>query len=252
MGIFRLLWDLFFAYRKAKKNLESCQRARDLDPESAAYRVGDYEKAKSLASDPFMQAEMLIQLDRAAEAEQILRQMAKTEQNPKLLVLIHSQLGQLLMRQKRYDQAMECFQTALPNWPERGSSYRNIAEWWLRRGESPAEALRWARMAVEKEQSSPGLSDDSKGICLGEDLATLAWAVAVKSHDAAEVERLSEQVAFPATTPVSAQAMSFCMFGYAWTELGDPTRAAVYFDLAAKRDPKGVWGREAASLAVAK
>jgi tetratricopeptide (TPR) repeat protein len=245
-----MLFEFFVAYRNLKKNHEGVKRAMTLDPVSAAYRAGQYEKARALTTDPFLQAEMLIQLGRAAEGEQLLRQIAETEQQPKCRALIQSVLGQELMRQKRYDEAMECFQRALTYWPERGSTYRAIAEWWLRRGENPAEALRWAQLALQKEKAGPGLSQDSKEICLGEDVATLAWAVAVHSHDGAEVDRLSEQIGFPAITPMSSLAMSSFHFGMAWTALGDARRSAIYFELTVSRDPNGVWAREAASMAV--
>ncbi|HLK65101.1 MAG TPA: tetratricopeptide repeat protein [Bryobacteraceae bacterium] len=243
-----MLFEFFTAYRNLKKNMAGIERARHLDPVMAAYRAGQYGRALALNTDPFLRAEILIQLDRAAEGEQVLRQMAAIEQQPKLMALIQSSLGNVLMFQKRYDEAMECFQRALGSWPERGSTHRAIAEYWLRRGDNPAEALRWARLAVEKENAGPGLSEDSKAICLGEDLATLAWAVAVHLKDGAEVDRLSELVAFPAITPMSSLAMSSFHFGMAWAALGDASRSAIYFELTLSRDRTGVWGREAASM----
>jgi tetratricopeptide (TPR) repeat protein len=245
-----MLFELFFAYRKAKRNLEACQRVRMLDPMTQAYRTGDYEQAKALATDPFMQAEMLIQLGQGSEAERILRQMAETVQQAKPRALVMSQLGHVMMRQERYDEAMECFQLALRVWPERGSTYRAIAEWYLRRGNNSAEALRWARLAVEKEKAGPGLSQDSKELCLSEDYSTLAWAVAVHSHDGAEVDRLCEAVAFPAITPACSLAMSSFQFGKAWAALGDTVQSAAHFETAIQRDPKGIWGREAAAQRV--
>jgi tetratricopeptide (TPR) repeat protein len=251
MGIFRLLYEIFTAYRRAKKNLEACQKARNLDPVMAAYRAGNYERGLALTNDPFLKAEMLIQLGRAPEGEVILRDLAKTETEPRRMALIDSVLGHVQLRRKNYDQAMECYQRALKNWPERGSSYRNIAEWWLCRGDNPAEALRWARMAVEKEKVGPVLSEDSKAICLGEELATLALAVAIHSRDEAEVHRIADEAVFPAIVPMSSLAMANVHFGKAWQALGDSRRSALHFDLASKQDPNGVWGREAASMTVA-
>jgi tetratricopeptide (TPR) repeat protein len=252
MGIFRLLFDFFFAYYRAKRNLESCMRARaQMDPVTAAYRAGHYEKARTLTTDLFLQAEMLIQLDRTAEGEQLLRLMAESEKEPRRMALIQSALGHVLLRRKQCDESMECFQRALRSWPERGSTYRGIAEWWLSRGDNSEEALRWARLAVDKEKAGPGLSADSKALILGEELSTLAWAVAAHSHDPAEVERLSEQIAFPAIAPMSSLAMSAFHLGKAWAALGDESRSAIYFDLAAKRDPNGLWGRKAVSMNVA-
>jgi tetratricopeptide (TPR) repeat protein len=246
-----MLFEIFFAYRRAKKNLDIAMSARTADPLMLAYRLGNYEQALALAMDPFMKAEMLIQLGRASEAEEILRQMAGTVKEAKPRTLVMSQLGQVMMRQQRYGEAMECFQLALRMWPERGSTYRQIAEWHLRRGDNPPEALRWARLAVEKEKAGPGLSPDSKGICLCEDLSTLAWAVAEQLHDGVEVDRLCEEIGFPALTPACSLAMSSFHFGKAWAALGDPAQSAAHFEAAMQRDPNGVWGREAASHRVA-
>ena len=252
MGFLRMLFEIFFAYRKAKKNLETATRLRMTeDPMTRAYRSGQYEQALALAMDPFLRAEMLIQLGRSSEGEQALRQIAQTEQNPKALALIQSQIGQVLLRQQRYDEAMECFQTAIRHWPERGSGYRNLAEWYLRRGDNPAEALRMARLAIEKEKAGPGLSEDSKALNLAEQSSVLAWAISVNSHDGAEVDRLCQGVAFPAIAPVSSLAMSGVFFGKAWAILGDIRQSAAQFEHAARIDPNGVWGREAASMAVA-
>jgi len=252
MGIFRLLFEFFFAYRRARKNLNTAMRARmAADPMTLAYHGGNYEQALVLAADPFLRAEMLIQLGRPQEAEQILRQMADTVKEAKPRTLVMSQLGHLMMRQQRYGEAMECFQLALRMWPERGSTYRAIAEWYLRRGDNPAEALSWARLAVEKEKAGPGLSPDSTAISLCEERSTLAWAVAVHLHDGVQVDRLCEEIGFPALTPACSQAMSSFHFGKAWAALGDHARSAAHFEAAVRRDPNGVWGREAAAQRVA-
>jgi tetratricopeptide (TPR) repeat protein len=254
MGFIQLIRQLvaiFFAVHKAKKNLDRAMRADMLDPMMQAYRMGDYEKAKTLTADPFMQAEMLMELDRTVEAEQILRQLAQTEKEAKPRTLVMSELGQLLMRQQRYDEAMECFQLALRMWPERGSTYRAIAEWWLRRGDNPAEALRYARLALQKEKSGPGLSEDSKSININEEMGTLAWAIAVNSRDGEEVDRLCEEIAFPGLTPACSLAMSHFQFGKAWAAIGDEAHSAAHFGAAARTDPKGYWGRQAAAMAVA-
>ena len=245
-----MLFDIFFAYRRAKKSLEACRRVGMLDPMTQAYRQGNYEEALALATDPFLRAEILIQLGRPSEAEPVLRQMAESVKEAKPRTLVMSQLGHLMMRQQRYDEAMECFQLALRMWPERGSTYRAIAEWYLRRGDNSAEALRWARLAVEKEKAGPGLSPDTKELCLQEDYSTLAWAVAEHLHDGAEVDRLCEEIAFPALTPACSLAMSSFHFGKAWAAVGDRAQSAAHFECATQRDPKGFWGREAAAQRV--
>jgi len=105
---------------------------------------------------------------------------------------------------------------------------------------------------VEKEKAGPGVTEDTKMLNLGEDLATLAWAVAVHTHDATEVDRLSEEVALPGITPACAKAQVDYHFGKAWVELGDSRKSSLYFELAARTDPNGIWGRAAAAEAVPK
>ena len=226
-------------------------RAMMQDPSMAAYIHGDYEKARALTHDPLLQADLDRQLGRFAEAERSLRAFAQTQENPKLGALIQDTLGEVLVEQGRHPEALQSFQSAISLWPERGATHRNIAESYLRRGGDSAEALRWARLAVEKEKAGPGVSVDTKAINLGLDLATLAWAVAVHTHDATEVDRLADEVSQPAITPVCTRARMGYQFGKAWTALGDPVRASVYFQHAAQLDPNGIWGKAAAALATA-
>ena len=251
MGLFQLIWSFAKAFLGLRKAMRGIDRARATmqDPMMAAFIRGDYATAKSLAHDPFFQALIAMQLGHIDEAEQRLRALAQSVDQPQPGALIQSVLGEVLLEQKRFDEAMECFQAALRLWPERGTTYRQIAEMWLRRGDNSQEALRWARLALEKEKGGPGLSEDSKSICLGEDLATLAWAVAVHTHDATEVDRLCDEVSMPAITPASTRAQTGYQFGKAWAALGDPAKSAMYFQHAADLDPNGLWGRAAAALA---
>lgn len=159
-------------------------------------------------------------------------------------------LGEVLQQQKRYDEAMECLQLALQKWPERGSTDRAIAELWLVRGGNPQEALRCARVGLEKEKAGPGLTAETKSVNIAECQATLAWAVAVCNHDAAEVSRLAEESSLPGTVAVTSIARTNYLFGKAWAELGEGTRSAAHFETAARVDPHGCWGREAAAMAV--
>jgi tetratricopeptide (TPR) repeat protein len=189
-----------------------------------------------------------MQVGKLAEAEQLLRQAAGNQDNPKLAALVHAVLGQVLLHQNRGQEAMECFQKALQLWPERGSTHRDIAEALLRRGDNSAEALRWARLAVEKENAGPGLSEDSKSVNLAEETATLAWAVAVHLHDATEVDRLDSSISMPAITPHSSMAQIHWHLGQAYAALGKSDVSARHFEHAAMVDGNGIWGREAAAM----
>ncbi len=258
MSFFELIGKLFkllMTLRRYRKSLHQVRanagRPESQDAMMAAFRRGDYEKAKSFAADPFFQALLMMQLGSLHEAEAWLRISTHHEKHPKLAALQQNLLGQVLLWENRDREAMQCFERSLASWPERGSTHRNIAEVWLRRGGNSSEALRWARLAVEKEKAGPGLTEESQRTNLGEEIATLAWAVATDSHDAGEVARLAAEFSLPDTAPVSSVSQANFHFGKAWAELGDAGRSAQHFETAARIDPKGIWGREAAAMAVA-
>jgi len=193
---------------------------------------------------------MLLQLGRFQEAEQHFQIVVKTQQRPKLAALANSEFGHLLLEQQRYEQAFEAFQSTQRLWPERPSNHRNFAELWLRQGENLPEALREARLAVEKERADAGVSPETKRINLGEDLATLAWAVAVVSGDAAEVEQLmTEAIELSVASPVSSIAQVYYQCALASRAIHDEQRAEQYLQKAAAADRNGIWGRTAQKMA---
>ena len=81
-----------------------------------------------------------------------------TERERKLSALRWEMLGQLHLDRQRYQEAIECFETGLRDWASHGAFHRAIAETWLRRGNGPAEALKWAEMAVAEERAEPATS----------------------------------------------------------------------------------------------
>jgi tetratricopeptide (TPR) repeat protein len=247
------LVKVYIEYRRSLGKLRSIRGFRGAEQKMFdAYHAGDYEAAlesSRVLFDDFFTGGMLMQLGRFAEAEELLRRAVEHEKEPRLAALANTVLGQLLLRQEDYDGAREFFEVALRLWPERGSTHRDMAEVWLRRGGSPAEALRWARLAVERERSGKGVSADTKRTNLSEDLATLAWAVAVDSHDVAEVEKLcTEAAGLCGADPVTSTAQVHCHSGLAYAALGNEEKKVRHFEEAARVDPNGVWGREARSM----
>jgi tetratricopeptide (TPR) repeat protein len=222
-----------------------------------AYSSGDYQNALAICDVGascgipmgVFRGNLLMQLGRLDEAEQTLSQALALETEPKSTALANCALGELLRLQQRYDKALECFMLALRLWPERGGTYRDIAEVGLRRGDNPAEVLRWAHLAVQKEKASQGIVPVTRVMSLGAELATLAWAVAITSRDTHEVERLvTEADSFGAGIPVSSTAQVHYYGGMAYTMLGDEAKRAQHFEAAARVDPNGAWGREAQKL----
>jgi tetratricopeptide (TPR) repeat protein len=251
-----------------------------MDDVLAAYRRGDYQLAlqsseglkrarKNTRQYCFYRGSMLLQLGNLDEAERWLRQSlvlstkdemsasSKTHREAarKHTALASSTLGQLLLEKSHYDDAMRCFESSLKNSPGRGLAQRDLAEAWLRRGNRPAEALKWARLAVEQDRNAPLKSEEADNINLSEDLATLAWAVAAASPEPdsarAEVDRLIGEAvpmilsardgarAVPPTALVHYQA------GLAYAALGDKEQSERYLAEAGRIDPTGRWGRAA-------
>jgi tetratricopeptide (TPR) repeat protein len=244
-----------------------------IDAVLAPYRKGDFEAALQavggLRNDAraysFFQGALLLELGHLKEAEPLLEQSIQLSEQQelalrkthfgarralkrqlKLTALSRSSLGQLHLDQRHYDDALRCFEASLTDWPGRGSSHRAIAEAMLRRGDDPAEALTWARLAVEEERISRGMSREIRDTNLGEELATLAWAVAVASHHGAEVDRLvAEAVSVAGTVLVTTSAQVQYQSGLAYEALGNTERSAQHFKEAARIDQQGRWGRAA-------
>ncbi len=253
--------ELILNFRLAEKNLKTAMSLRTAPiAMQNAFNCGQYQNALAICEAAaqsgmdmgVFQGSLLTQLGRFVEAEQILAQALTRETQPKSAALANCVLGELYMAEQRYDQAFVSFQTALNLWPERGATHRCIAEVGLRRGDDPAVALQWAQVAVEKEKASQGFAPLTKVVNLATELATLAWAVAVSSRNAPEVDRLdAEADSFCAGIPVSSIAQVHIYSGMAYAALGDEAKRQQHFETAARVDPNGVWGREGHAQMVA-
>jgi tetratricopeptide (TPR) repeat protein len=240
-----------------------------LDP----YRKGDFDAAPQAAGGLrrdaraycFFRGAVLMHLGDLKEAETLLQQSvqlseqreralrtrgirAKTtlQRQVRLTALSRSALGEFYLDRGRYNEALGCFEAGLRDWPGRGSFHRAIAETWLRRGDSAAEALKRANLAVNLERASKEYTQGVRDTNLGEALVTLAWAVAVAERDPAQVDRLVAE----AESKVAGRLVTSCaqvqyFSGRAYEELGDRTRSAERFEKAARIGPRGRWGRAA-------
>ena len=154
----------------------------------------------------------------------------------------------LMLDQGRPDEAIPLFQTSLTHWPERGSSRRDMAEAYLVLGDAE-EAVRWGRLAVDKENSDMAMPEDVRNLNLGEDLATLALAVASTGADASNVEQLVRQAVAAVgenVIPSIAQVHTHC--GVAYVVAGDTEKSPRHLQIAAAIDADGLWGRRAKGL----
>jgi len=262
--LIRMLFAVRSLRRRHRKSMEHFQsttgKQRAIEAVVDAYRKGDYEtglrasetlKAIDEASFYFFQGSMLTQLGRFQEAESNLMKCASLRREAPLAAIAYSSLGQLLVETERYDEALKCFETSLAHDPARGASDRDIASLWLRRGKAE-EALKWARLAVEKERAST-LMKESDELNLREALATLAWAIAATSRDREEVDHLAAE----ATPPEGTRAPASCAevhvhLGKAYDALRDSPRCERHFENAARIDPAGLWGRAAKACAASR
>ena len=266
-----LIW--FWAHKGHRQIARGIKTISAINGIMAAYREGDYEtglkKAEGL-KDPlnplkksaeycFFRGSMLHHLGRLDEAEASLREGLPLEEDPRQRALVHNTLATVLMDAGRYPEAIAFFENAGTAWPDRGSSHRGIAEVWLRQGREFPEALAQARQAVDIDRAASGMKKEALDTRLGEDLATLAWAVAANATavfaspnpgTVSEVESLvaeSFQLCGTKTRPVLAQI--HYQAAKAYEALKMPEKAREQFRVAAEADPKGIYGRFAKSAA---
>jgi tetratricopeptide (TPR) repeat protein len=226
-----------------------------------AYRRGDYQTALQAAeglraageetSYCFYRGSMLMHLGRLEEAEPLQRRNVLRQADPRRSALAYSQLGANLQEQRRYDDAMDCFEAALRRYPGKGSVYRHMAELQLHRGECPTEALKYANQAVTAERGTtaetPGMEEVNR-LNMGLAISALAWALAVARHDRAQVDSLiADALPLVGSTVKPDIAQVHYHAARAYLALGDPAESTQYREEAARLDPQGTWGRLAAA-----
>jgi len=245
--------------RKSRRNFQSLDSLQSvLD----AYRRGDYEtgllhtEALKVAGAPnaeyyFYRGKMLYQLGKYKEAESALSESIALEKDKRRMALTREILGSVLVEEERYNEAIECFEASVRLWPDRDCAHQGIAEALLRRGGAASEALARARRAANIDHSSQAMNAEIHNLNWSEALATLAWAVAEHSKDAAEVERLLAE-ALPLcgneSRPIRAQLHYHA--GRAYSALGQMEMSARQFEQAAQIDPHGNYGRLARTRAL--
>jgi tetratricopeptide (TPR) repeat protein len=222
-----------------------------------AFHEGDYERAVKYCDafkvgdevTPtycFFRGTLLMQLGEFDESERYLRQNVTLERSPQLLAIGFSSLAQLMIRLGRFDGALEYSWAGLRHRPGNSGLHRDMAEALLRRGDSPGRALGLARLAVDEEtQPGPGFRNPNQG----ENLATLAWALARCRGNRKEVDGLvTEAVSQVGSQSVSSVAQVRVHSGLAYAELGDRGHSLQHLWVAVSVDPNGLWGRDAKTI----
>src|SRR5262249_30872208 len=147
-------------------------------------------------------------------------------QGAKRLALRQAMLGSVYLELGRYEDATQCFEGALRDWPGHGPFHAGLAESYLLRDDPESEVLKWATLAVEEDRADKGVAPESYNENLSEDLAMLAWATATASKDRAQVDRLVDEAATLSSTLLAAtRAQTQFHAGMAYAALGDDSRA---------------------------
>ena len=111
------------------------------------------------------------------------------------------------------------------------------------------EALSLAKTAVDLQNADTQTSHDLHTRYLGEELATLAWAVAANDGEVEEVDHLVDRaVASVGMDVVSSTAQVHTQAGAAYAVLGDTELSAFHLNKAAAVDLNGLWGRRAKAM----
>jgi tetratricopeptide (TPR) repeat protein len=231
------------------------RRQRIILGQLAAYRRGDYaeqlrivETLKGSRADLpvylFFRGKALYEMGELAQAEESLREGLPVQPNLVFAALTEEALGETLLEQGKYAEAISVFESSLRRSPGRGGPDRLIAETILRQGGLAADALRRGRAAVASDEAARTRPEESADVNLAESLAVLAWAVAVYSGEEADVKvhlARAFELCPESTKPVRAGLHYHA--GCAYAALGDTAGAAAEFERAATIDPNGNFGR---------
>ena len=231
------------------------RRQRIILAQLAAYRRGDYDEQlrivealkDSRADRPvylFFRGKALYEMGELAKAEEALRDGLPLQPKAVFAALTEEALGETLLEQGKYGEAIVAFESSRRRSPARGGPDRLIAETILRQGGPAADALRRARGAVASDEAARKRPEESADMNLAESLAVLAWAVAVYSGDEAEVKvHLASAFELCPETTKPVRAGLHYHAGCAYAALGQAAAAAAEFERTAVVDPNGNFGR---------
>jgi tetratricopeptide (TPR) repeat protein len=170
----------------------------------------------------------LLRAGRYREAERVQQSDIAGLDGPLELAYAYETLGDALLEQGRYSEAMRNYEAALDAHPRFRRAYRGMAEVLLRQGGDPGQALE----RVERISENP--PDDYWSL--------KAWALAELGRNEEAAPAVDN--ALRSTNPSSRTdlAATWRRVGLAMREMGRPGEAAVFLKHAAEIDPHGRWG----------
>ena len=163
LAVLALLGAVLHYWRRWMRSVAAAQQA--------AWRRGDYvgqlravESIRTWKPEAylFFHAGASFELGGLHGAEECLRLCLPSTKAPRARAIRESQLGRVLLEQRRFAEAIACFERSIADWPQRGDGHRGIAQTLLRQGAQPDEALRRARQAVELDEAYTKLGAEAR------------------------------------------------------------------------------------------
>jgi tetratricopeptide (TPR) repeat protein len=214
-----------------------------------AVRRGDYEGALNIirwfhfynpsGSEALrLSGHILLLAGRYREAEDALRRSFTSSHAAATYGMALEYLGDTLMEERRYDEALRCFEAALHTFTWLRRPYRGMAEMLLRQGQDPRKALE----CIEKIIDYSGLSKleiRNNGRPQDDYWSLKAWALASIGRSS-EVPGAIEN-ALKATSPKCRPDLAATHYraGMAMQVLGNISEAQEHFRRAVEFDPNG-------------
>jgi tetratricopeptide (TPR) repeat protein len=185
-----------------------------------------------------MSGHMLLLAGRYQEAENTLRRSLASSHARETYGSALEYLGDALMEQGRYEEAMRSYEAALHAFPWRRRPYRGMAEMLLRREVEPARALEY----VEKIVDFSGISwRERKGNGKPEDdyWALKAWALAQVGRTSEVAEAIRNALRDTNKEALPDMATTHYRAGMAMRAQANESAANEHFKLAMQFDPDG-------------
>jgi tetratricopeptide (TPR) repeat protein len=216
---------------------------------NGAMKRGDYEGALNIirwthfynpsGMEPLrMSGHVLLISGRYREAEDTLRRSLASSQARESYGSALEYLGDALMEQGRYDEAMRSYEAALHAFPWRRRPYRGMAEVLLRRGEKPQQALEY----IEKILDFSGISWSQRklnGNPQDDYWSLKAWALARLGRTSEVADAIESALKVTNKSSAPDMAATHYRAGIAMLTMGHESAANEHFKLAMQFDPHG-------------
>jgi tetratricopeptide (TPR) repeat protein len=216
---------------------------------NGALRRGDYDGGLNIIRwahfynpsgvEPLrMSGHILVLAGRYREAEDTLRRSLESSHARESYGSALEYLGDALMEQGRYDEAMRSYEAALLAFPWRRRPYRGMAEMLLRRGEKPEQALEYIERIIDfsdiswRQRKANGKAQDDYW-------ALKAWALARVGRTSEVAEAIENALRDTNKNAAPDMATTHYRAGMAMQALGNDSAANEHFKLALQFDPHG-------------